>query len=474
MSVLLVAGFASTSHAEKNKWLRLARQLEPVSLEEYVAHYPLYIEASTLTQFTQFNSEMPGCSADSIQDIEKLPKKCRPASGIGGHAIAFLRGTCLDPEAPVPQLKNCSTDAEVMADPYSGVGVSVNLDFGNAAWVGIPGRKLFYDGNVAKDEDFTRARRDQLLTEVKNLGLYGQFEISSETKGSLMWTPGISNLDFLLKDGLGSDFGINLARSAFWTRVPMDSSQLDAAIAYLNSLNMNIYNGYQAGHTTYHWDIVLFNCAQPINNIFAAAGLVREDKTINLGDRKEYPHFNPLQLTADYLKTLLLGYGTVPTNMVINLTRHAGHPLLHSLSETYRNKTLRRVVGEGHPMNGLGVIVGSDLAHPQEKNKIFLYGNESISAGNPDFIPLPLFNPERLRDKYYQSKKLTNLEANRQYYIEVIQELLAEATDEMRSAPSSRPDFAALKDFYENQYRPYLENQLKLLQQWGVPYGVRL
>ena len=63
-----------------------------------------------------------------------------------GHGVMYLKGACLDADAPYPQLRRCAHAAADVDAPEHGAGVSVGRRFRNVNWVGAPSHALLYGG----------------------------------------------------------------------------------------------------------------------------------------------------------------------------------------------------------------------------------------------------------------------------------------------------------------------------------------
>ena len=99
---------------------------------KYDTLFPYYVEVCALSQYRG-------------KDDDK--------GGIPGHMVMYLHGACLDPKAHYPQLCFCE-DADT---DYTGVGVTVNRYTKNANWIAVPGRALFFDGNLGPGRSGDRA-----------------------------------------------------------------------------------------------------------------------------------------------------------------------------------------------------------------------------------------------------------------------------------------------------------------------------
>ncbi|MGH7062320.1 MAG: hypothetical protein ACREFH_18160, partial [Stellaceae bacterium] len=178
----------------------------------YEKLFPYYVE---LCAGSQFRAKLTG------------------EGGLAGHAVMYLKGACKDDDAPYPQLRRCGRVATSLDDPEHGAGISVNRWFKSVNWVAIPGYRLFFDGNLAPGERLTRRQFDAVEQAAIDQGIY---------KGVTFHRyPGAQSdtdlHEFLKRDGIGTDFAMQFARSMFCARLPVTGQMLDQIIAFLNDKN---------------------------------------------------------------------------------------------------------------------------------------------------------------------------------------------------------------------------------------------
>jgi hypothetical protein len=203
----------------------------------YDTLFPYYVEVCALSQF-----------------LGKEDGK----GGVPGHMVMYLHGACRDPEAHYPQLCLCEdTDTD-----YTGVGVTVNRYTKNANWIAIPGRALFFDGNLGPDERVTKQAVEAVTQQAIELGLYDGLKMLDDVKEK-------SLPDFVREESVGTDFALTFARSIFSVQVPLTKAMMQEMILYLNDLN----NQYKSGDKDYHWDGLHDNCAHVAHNALAAASV---------------------------------------------------------------------------------------------------------------------------------------------------------------------------------------------------------
>ena len=203
----------------------------------YDTLFPYYVELCALSQFRG-------------KDDNK--------GGVPGHSVMYLHGACRDPKSAYPQLCLCEeADTE-----FDGVGVTVNRYTKNANWTAIPGRTLFYEGNLGPGDRVTKQVVDKVTQQAIELGLYDGLELLDDVKEK-------SLTDFVREESVGTDFALSFARTIFCARVPLTQAMMQEMIQYLNNLN----NQYRRGDRDYNWDGLHDNCAHVTHNALAAASV---------------------------------------------------------------------------------------------------------------------------------------------------------------------------------------------------------
>jgi hypothetical protein len=185
--------------------------------------------------------------------------------GVPGHAVMYLKGACRQEDAPFPQLRRCRAAATSLDDPEHGVGISVNRWFRNVNWVAIPGYHLFFDGNLKPGETLTQAQYDAVEQQAIDGGLYRGVTFHRYPDAQ-------SDTDlheFLQRDGIGTDFALQFARTVFCARLPVTPPMMDQVIAFLNDKNRE----YAEGKADYNWSGFADNCVHTVRNALAAANI---------------------------------------------------------------------------------------------------------------------------------------------------------------------------------------------------------
>jgi hypothetical protein len=216
------------------------RRPDPV----YDRLFPYYVE---LCATSQFRSKLKG------------------EGGVAGHAVMYIKGACKDEQAPYPQLRRCRVAATELDDPEHGAGVSVGRWFRNVNWVAIPGYELFYDGNLKIGERLTQASFEATVRDAIAKGVYKGVDFHDYPSAGA--GAGLEN--FVVNEGIGTDFALQFARSVFCARLPVTEPMLDEVIAFLNDKNRE----YAEGEADYNWSVWADNCSHTLRNALAAANI---------------------------------------------------------------------------------------------------------------------------------------------------------------------------------------------------------
>ena len=145
------------------------------------------------------------------------------------------------------------------------LGVSVGRWFRNVNWVAVPGYKLFYPGNLELSERLNQAHFDATVRYAIDKGVYKGVEFHDYPAAR----SGASLENFIANHGIGTDFALQFARSAFCARLPVTERMLDEVIAFLNDKNRE----YAEGDVDYNWSVWADNCVHTLRNALAAANI---------------------------------------------------------------------------------------------------------------------------------------------------------------------------------------------------------
>ena len=244
------------------------RRPDPV----YDELFPYYVE---LCATSQFRSKLKGRGRGRRPRGHVHQRRLQGRAGVIPAVAAMSRGVATE-----------------LDDPEHGAGVSVGRWFRNVNWVAIPGYKLFYQGNLEMGERLTQAHFDATVRDAIDKGVYKGVEFHDYPAAS----SGASLENFIANHGIGTDFALQFARSAFCARLPVTEPMLDEVIAFLNDKN----HEYAEGDADYNWSVWADNCVHTLRNALAAANI-----------------WSPLSVRA--VKILQLFNLAVPANEFVNL-----------------------------------------------------------------------------------------------------------------------------------------------------------
>ncbi len=317
----------------------------------YVAEHPLYAEFCALSQI----KKRVGFGADIRGEI-------------GGHAVFYLNGACLQKGAAYPVLEPCPGNERLGSDGKGGdgVGLSMNAHFRNAKWVATPGRDFFFHGNLPDDAPVTHDTYRAVQQEARRLGIYDGVAFHDGVFDDMPagWDP----IDWKYEVSVATDYAIALGRGRYCARVPVDAAQMAAMIGFLNAENAP----YREGRRVFDWSVFNDNCIHLAHNALAVAGL---------WDR--WP-------TERFLAVAILDF-PVPKNEFVNLMRRTNDAWLPDPGAVYADLAARQ---ELLAHDRLPTMPGAlaEARGPQQPNtvyetalKLIFYDDPVIGAYQPRF-----------------------------------------------------------------------------------------
>ena len=202
--------------------------------------------------------------------VSQIRAKFAEYGGSGGHAVMYLKGACRDTQAEYPTIEVCDAGTVDLSDPETGVGISVNKLFGNVNWIAVPGKRLFYRGNLEEDQLLDEAHARATIKVVEDLKLFKGVETREYYEESVPEDE--SEDEFIYRvasDTVGTDFAINFGRTIFCSRLPVTRGMMGKIVENLNEQNRK----YVSGETEYKWSGYYNNCSHVLHNSLAAAGV---------------------------------------------------------------------------------------------------------------------------------------------------------------------------------------------------------
>jgi len=380
------------------------RQAPPV----YDLLYPYYAELCAVSQFRA---------------------KFTQHGGSPGHAVMYLKGACQDTEAQYPTIKVCDPGSVDLSDPESGVGISVNKYLGNVNWIVIPGKSMFYRGNLENDQLLDKAHvRETIFYAVDELGIFDGVKAREYYEESIPEDEEDDDLIYrMARDTLGTDFALNFGRTVFCSRVPVTRGMMEQIVDYLNEQNRK----YASEEKDYMWSGLYDNCSHVLHNSLAAAGVWS---------------YKPVQT---YMLRQLFNL-SVPANETINLAHLTTKYPIENFYKIYRDKVKRKALLEEHWLpTQHGALFQTIGVHQN---------NDHYDTGlRLMVVQWPLLNPKTRKIEAISDKPryTTDLRANLSFFKERYEEILNDRPDDWDDVAGKNCYIRTRKVYYE-----YIEQQL--------------
>ena len=326
----------------------------------YVAEHPTYAEFCALSQI----KKIQGFGADIRGEI-------------GGHAVFYLNGACLDRAAHYPVLEVCESG--------EGVGLSMNAHFRNAKWVATPGRDFFFHGNLAPGAPVTRDTYRAVQREARRRGIYDGVAFNDVVFEDM--PQGWSRDDWMYEVSVATDYAIALGRGRYCARVPVDRAQMRAMVDFLNAENAP----YREGRRVFDWSVFNDNCIHLAHNALAVAGL---------WDRWPTERFLPIAV-FDF---------PVPRNEFVNLMRRTNDAWLPDPGAAYADVAARTglLLHDRLPTMPGGL---AEARPPQQPNEVYDTELKMI------FYDEPILGSYQPRfDRIFSDPRYTDAARNRAHF----------------------------------------------------------
>ncbi|MGI9432606.1 MAG: hypothetical protein ACR2PQ_10350 [Myxococcota bacterium] len=369
----------------------------PVRLPEpvYDELFPYYAEFCAVSRFERIGVERGGSA---------------------GHSVMYLKGVCRDEDAPYPTVELCSERVDDPMDPRHGTGISVNAAFANVNWVAYPGRRLFYDGNLERGQTLDAAHFEATIRTIAEQGILRGVDVHEEKLTGVL--PGLTAEERLAESLLGTDVAIRFARSIWCASMPLEASQVESVVAYLNELNQR---------RSFNYSLFFDNCVDTLHNSLAAAGV---------WERKEPPG------------GLLRGVVSmgIPANEVIGLAERGNLFPLEDFGAVRRDATmLESLETFGHLPTRAGALLKSVPVH--RPNEIYDTSLQMYVVEGPGR------RASQTAQEMISDGRYTDLGSNLHYYEARYQRIL----DQL--GPGWWPRSDAYREDLE-RYRAYIAGQL--------------
>jgi hypothetical protein len=368
----------------------------------YDVLFPYYIEVCAFSQIRMQSAE-PG--------------------GAAGHGAMYVKGACLDPSSEFPTIRVCDDDVD-LSDPESGVGVSVNKILRNVNWLATPGKRLFYDGNLDREDRLDEQSLVAAIEAAAAAGVFRGVSIHEENRPIDDTDEGWARV--VAEHVVATDFALNFGRTAFCAKLPLGRRQLADITEYLNDLNRD----YAYGGRDYDWSGYNDNCSHAIRNALAAAG-VWSPKSVASYRLGQLANLSvPANEFAD-LALLITGNSVVDAEAILE-------------DEVLRTTLARR--------NWLPARHGPLVElRPVHRNN-HLYETEPVLFQLRN--PFRRAKRDRVGDLFAKAE-YTDLKANLEYFRAAYQQILDDRSRDSEVRPDDFAEERALAHFYR-----YVETQL--------------
>ena len=435
-------------------WIGKFWRPEPIAIspEIYNRLFPRYIQVCTMTQYVAVVRDEDG----KVTGLNK--------GGWGGHAMMFINGACHDEDSVYPRLKICGDDGG-LADPDSGVGVSVNQVFRNVNWIGLPGRSFFLHGGLSREKVLDEARFDETVRRAAESGLFDGIGLRADLRSEA--NAHSPTAERVVRESIGTDFAATFARTLYCSRLPVPKEVLGAIIGKLNQLNEQ----YALTGEPYHWDVIEDNCSHAVHNAIAASGLW-DPKRTRLGGARVLgayvEHYH--QFTEDGGWHL-----SFPFNNMVRLAEAGNLRPIDNVVDAFRNSDIRRTferfrwISTGH-----GALVETQPIHPEQRNHLFVEGDMPFAGSLPFNLPGPVrnrlskreistLNPEGRFREFFSDDRYRRILDNLESYRDRYEAILESAEMPLESYPAyrkmSKEEKAEFRDFRRNFFA-YIHDQL--------------
>ena len=357
--------------------------------------------------------------------VSQIRAKFAEYGGSPGHAVMFLKGVCRDPDAPFPTIKFCAPDKVDLNDPESGVGISVNKLFKNVNWLTVPGKRLFFHGNLEAEQVLDKEHALETLEAAEKTGIFKGIEIHESYRPPE--DDEQAQIFLAAKETLGTDFAINFGRTIFCARLPVTVGMLEDIITYLNDLNQE----YALGEADYNWSGYHDNCSHVLHNSLAAAG-VWPGQSVRVTKFRQL--FN-LSIPANEFADLAILANTYP---------------LENFERLYNDRVKRESLLERNWL---------PMRHGALMKIIPVHANNELYDTRLRIFVLegPLLRRKTAKiDKLFRQPHTTQVEANLRYFQQLYQKIL-----EKRPAGWGRPDDRDEYQIARKKYYEYIREQLE-------------
>lgn len=182
--------------------------------------------------------------------------------GAGGHGFMYIHGLCKDYSKNYPQVVPCASGSD-----HKGVGVSLDSDFQNVAWVAVPGRGMTMYGDKKRSK-ITNADVQSVAQRAVELKIFENVKM----KPDYVNKHAFNSADYQKAAAIysfGTDLAVSWGRELRCARIPVTRLALFSAAKYLNEVN----DKYYKNNVPYEWSGFKNNCTHLAINTSHAMGM---------------------------------------------------------------------------------------------------------------------------------------------------------------------------------------------------------
>ena len=386
----------------------------------------LLISACTSLSETYDPPQQPGAEYDQLYPqyiqlcaVSQIRAKFAKTGGTPGHAVMYLKGACKDDEEAYPRLKLCDEGSR-----YTGVGVSVNKVLKNVNWLAIPGKELFFSGNLQPGDFLTEETARAAIQFAADHDVFAGVEIHEQYEPPRD-DPEALEL-FVASETLGTDFALNFGRNVYCANLPVTKPVLQDIVDHLNGLN----DEYALGRADYNWSGYSDNCVHTVRNALAAADIWKP-KSVNL------------------IKFLQIFNLAVPANEFSDLANRTNRFRVGHFAAVYDDRDMRDALMR---YDWLPARHGALLEYiPVHLNNALYDVRHQIFV-----LEAPIFRPKSRRiNNMYEDFRYTDVEENLLYYRERYRKALSR-----RPSNWDQVDDKDQRSKVQRAYYEYIEAQL--------------
>lgn len=355
----------------------------------------------------------------------RVHRKGEVPGGPFAHAVLYFDNACIDTNYSYPQLRKCNP-----GEPQ-GTGISVNKYFKNVNWVALPGRELFFYGNLKDSDVLDNNARENLVADVMKLNIFQGIQVKDKFLNEIPEDMG--PVKFLINKSIATDFAVNWGRDVYCANVPMTETLLDKGLEFVNLANMiygdpvrfqsyqlkslkssdlkaiNLYSqkAKESGEARdYSWDAISQNCVHLAYNLFAAMGLVLPKR---IGIKV------PNHITM-----------AVPADRWMSLLNTANDRWSNALDEIWKiwvsTRDLAVLEDEAVVVKHHGVLAEHIPMHAEERNELFIRHTEHLGLWPAHKKLIKKYSVERPAEIY-------DIETNLKRFDQVYTQALSQPMD---------------------------------------------